>query len=111
MGELIHYGPDSILKAIPTVSFFIEEHSENIFHTFPNLNKKNIFIQAAKESLKSLFGVFFLKKWIRDGYEGFIFSFFDIFITCFGYLRYYEKYIRSGRKLSSEINLFKIFYY
>ena len=107
MGELIHYRPDSILKAIPTVSFFIEEYSDNLFHLFPNLNKKNIFIQAAKESLKSLLGGFFLKKWIRDGYEGFIFSFFDIFITCFGYLRYYEKYIRSGRKLLSEINLFK----
>ena len=103
MGELIHFGPGTISEAMSTVSFFIEEYSENIFQKFPNLDKKTAFIQAAKESLICLFKGVFQKRWIRDGYEGFIFYFFDIVITCFGYLRYHEKYIRSGFQLSHQI--------
>jgi len=103
MGDLIHFGPGTISEAMSTIFFFIEEYSENIFQKFPNLDKKSTFVQAAKESLKCLLKGFFQKRWIRDGYEGFIFYFFDIVITCFGYLRYHEKYIRSGFQLSRKI--------
>lgn len=103
MGDLIHFGPETISEAISTVDFFIEECSENIFHKFQNLDKKTVFMRATKESLIGLFRGLFSKSWVRDGYEGFIFYFFDIFIICFGYLRYHEKYIRSGFQLSSQI--------
>tara|TARA_B100002003_G_scaffold220470_1_gene222835 strand:- start:945 stop:2771 length:1827 start_codon:yes stop_codon:yes gene_type:complete len=104
MGDLIHYGPETLSKAISTSIFFIEEWAENVYHKFPNLDKKTIFKKAAIESLTNFFSGIFFKKWIRDGYEGFVFALINLFITCFGYLRYHEKYIRSGRQLSSQIN-------
>ena len=52
----------------------------------------------------NFFGGLFFKKWIRDGYEGFVFALLDLFITCFGYLRYHEKYIRSGQQLSNQLD-------
>ncbi len=104
MGNLIHYGPETLSKAITTAIFFMEEWAENVFQKSPDLDKKTIFIKATKESLTSLFNGLFLKKWIRDGFEGFVFSLVDSLIICLGYLRYHEKYIRSGAQLSSQIN-------
>ena len=104
MGSLIHYGPETISKAIATATSFVEEWAENVYCRFPDLDKKVIFRKAAKESLINFFGGLLFKKWIRDGYEGFIFALLDLFITCFGYLRYHEKYIRSGRQLASQLD-------
>ena len=104
MGKLIHYGPETLSKLITTALFFIEESSEKIFFNAPDSDKKKIFKKAAIESVKNFFRGLIFKKWIQDGYEGFVFALIDLFITCFGYLRYYEKYIRSGQLLSSQIN-------
>ena len=104
MGNLVHYGPETLSNAITTAVFFIEEWAESVFQKSPNLDKKTIFIKAIKESLTNLSKGLFLKKWIRDGYEGCVFALFDFLITCFGYLRYYEEYIRSGRQLRSQID-------
>ena len=104
MGNLIHYGPETLSKVITTAIFFMEEWAESVFQKSPNLDKKTIFIKAIKESLTNLSKGLFLKKWIRDGFEGFVFSLVDSLIICLGYLRYHEKYIRSGSQLSSQIN-------
>jgi ADP-heptose:LPS heptosyltransferase len=104
MGSLLHYGPETLSKAITSTNLFIEEWAENIYHKSPNLDKKTILKKAAKESLRNFFRGLLFKKWLRDGYEGFIFASLDLFITCFGYLRYHEKYIRSGRQLSNQLN-------
>ncbi|SVD40241.1 uncharacterized protein METZ01_LOCUS393095, partial [marine metagenome] len=84
--------------------FFMEEWAENVFQKSPNLDKKTIFIKITNEFLANLFKGLFLKKWIRDGFEGLVFSLIDSLIICLGYLRYHEKYIRSGSQLSSQIN-------
>ena len=104
MGSLLHYGPETLSKAITTAIFFIEEWADSVYYKSPNLDKKTILKKAAKESLVNFFRGLLFKKWIRDGYEGFIFALLDLFITCFGYLRYYEKYIRSGRQLSNQLD-------
>ena len=104
MGSLLHYGPETISKAIITATLFAEEWAENVYHKFPDLDKKTVLKKAVKESLMNFFGGLFFKKWIRDGYEGFVFALLDLFITCFGYLRYHEKYIRSGQQLSNQLN-------
>tara|TARA_B100000315_G_scaffold52519_1_gene46889 strand:+ start:1766 stop:3586 length:1821 start_codon:yes stop_codon:yes gene_type:complete len=104
MGSLLHYGPRTLYKAITAATLFIEEWSENVYYESPNLDKKAILKKAAIESFINFFRGLLFKKWIRDGYEGFVFALLDLFITCFGYLRYYEKYIRSGRQLSNQLN-------
>ena len=104
MGSLFHYGPETLSKAITTATLFVEEWAENVYHKFPDLDKKTVLKKAVKESLKNFFGGLLFKKWIRDGYEGFIFALLELFITCFGYLRYHEKYTRSGRQLASQLN-------
>ena len=73
MGNLIHYGPETLSKVITTAIFFMEEWAENVFQKSPDLDKKTIFIKATNESLANLFKGLFLKKWIRDGFEGFVF--------------------------------------
>ena len=107
MGSLFHYGPETLSKAITATNLFIEEWAKNVYHRYPNLDKKTILKKATKESLINFFGGLLFKKWIRDGYEGFVFALLDLFITCFGYLRYYEKYIRSGRQLSNQLDSVK----
>ena len=104
MGSLLHYGPETISKAIITATLFAEEWAENVYHKSPDLDKKTVLKKAVKESLMNFFGGLFFKKWIRDGYEGFVFALLDLFITCFGYLRYHEKYIRSGQQLSNQLD-------
>ena len=104
MGSLLHYGPETISQAIIIATLFAEEWAENVYHKFPDLDKKTVLKKAVKESLMNFFGGLFFKKWIRDGYEGFVFALLDLFITCFGYLRYHEKYIRSGQQLSNQLN-------
>ena len=104
IGSLFHYGPESIFKAITTANVFIEEWAENLYHKSPDLDKNTVFKSALKESLVNFFRGLFFKKWIRDGFEGFVFAFLDLFITCLGYMRYHEKYIRDGRQLSDQLN-------
>ena len=46
MGNLIHYGPETLSKVITTAIFFMEEWAENVFQKYPNLDKKTIFIKT-----------------------------------------------------------------
>ena len=42
MGSLFHYGPETLSKAITTATLFVEEWAENVYHKFPDLDKKTV---------------------------------------------------------------------
>ena len=43
MGDLIHFGPETLSDLITISIFFIEEWSENIYYDNSYLDKKQIF--------------------------------------------------------------------
>ena len=44
---------------------------------------------------------------IREGFEGLVFSLLDTITVVLGYIRYYEKYIRSGKQIENNLDSIK----
>ena len=96
----------------------IEEAIKNSFHRADQaaveinqvINNKGIL----KLLLKAIIHVptNFLKKWVlhkgmREGFEGLVFSLLDTVTVILGYIRYYEKYIRSGKQIERNLDSIK----
>ena len=96
----------------------IEEAIKNSFHRADQaaveinqvINNKGIL----KLLLKAIIHVptNFFKKWVvhkgmREGFEGLVFSLLDTVTVILGYIRYYEKYIRSGKQIERNLDSIK----
>ena len=96
----------------------IEEAIKNSFHRADQaaveinqvINNKGIL----KLLLKAIIHVptNFFKKWVvhkgmREGFEGLVFSLLDTVTVILGYIRYHEKYTRSGKQIERNLDSIK----
>ncbi len=103
-GDYMRYECDTIADLIKQCSYRTENLADQMFLNESELTPFFLFFKGVWHSLKNFFICLFLKKAIREGFEGFIFSIFEFLTTAGTYLRYHEKYRRSGRFLKSNLN-------
>ena len=96
----------------------IEEAIKNSFHRADQVAVKINQVRNNKGILKLLLKAImhiptnFFKKWVlhkgmREGFEGLVFSLLDTVTVILGYIRYYEKYIRSGKQIERNLDSIK----
>ena len=106
-GELIRYHEDTLSDCANTVIKKADERADRLAKSSTNPNIKLFFVFACLSSIKIFTQTYFLKKAFKEGFEGIAFSVCDAHAELLGYLRYYELYIRGGKKLRDDLSLVK----
>jgi ADP-heptose:LPS heptosyltransferase len=104
-GEYMRYEADTMADLLKQCSHRIENLSDQMFLSSSELTPFFLFFKGIWHSLKTFLRCFFLKKAVKEGFEGFVFSFFEFLTIAGTYLRYYEKYRRSGRFLKKNLKI------
>jgi hypothetical protein len=99
-GELIHFGETNLNETIQNSIHRINWLADRLYLNSPYLTKLKLIKGAIKNSLKNFYKTWFVRKGMREGFEGLVFCFLDAVVIISGYLKYYEKYIRSGRQIA-----------
>ena len=106
-GELIHFGERTLNEASQNAIDRANLLADQLYKESSDLNKRMLVIGAVKYSLKNFFINWLIRKGVREGFEGFGFCLLDSLVILLGHLRYYEKYIRSGRQIKNNRTLIK----
>jgi len=100
-GEMNHFGERTLNEAIQNTLYRTNLFADQLYKKSSELNRRQLTVGAIKYSLKNFFITWLSKKGIREGFEGLVFCVLDSIVILLGYLRYYEKYIRSGRQIAN----------
>ncbi len=106
-GELIHFGERTLTEATQNSIHRANLLADQLYKKSSDLNKRMLVKGAVKNSLKNFFTTWLIRKGIREGFEGLVFCLLDSIVILLGHLRYYEKYIRSGRQIKNNRTLIK----
>ena len=106
-GELIHFNESTLGNSLQEIARLAEIEADRIAQTSGSLNLAILIIKAILKLGKEIFNNMFLKKGFREGYEGIIFSILGGAVPILGLLRYFEKYVRSGRQIKDRLNSVK----
>ena len=101
-GELIHFGERTLNEAIQNSIVRADWLADQLYKKSPNLNKRILTIDGIKNFLKNFFLTWLIRRGIREGFEGLVFCLLDSLVILLGHLRYWEKYIRSGRQIKDQ---------
>jgi ADP-heptose:LPS heptosyltransferase len=102
-GDLIHFGEKTLNEAIQNSIYRADWLADQFYKNNSYLSKQKLVVGAIKYSLKKFFTTWIIRKGIREGYEGLVFCFLEAAVVLFSYLRYYEKYIRSGKQIENNL--------
>jgi len=106
-GDSVYFSEDTISEVITNTIQRSDHAADQLYQANPELSSYNLFLKAL------IFPpTYFLKTWIgrramREGFAGFLFSFMESLTVLLGFLRYFEKYIRSGRQIKGKLNTIK----
>ena len=100
-GELIHFGERTLNEASQNAIDRANFLAGQLYKESSDLNKRMLVIGAVKNSLKNFFITWLVRKGMREGFEGLVFCLLDSITILLGHLRYYEKYIRSGKQIEN----------
>lgn len=96
-GELIQYGEETLTEAFQYALKVAEFRAEPLSHSPQD---SCALIKAGLGAAATiLFKQHVLGKRFKEGFEGAVFTLADLTASLTGYLRYHEKYIRSGKEL------------
>ena len=101
-GELVHFGERTLNEATRNSLHRADRLSDQLFKKSPNLNKRMLVSRALRNFSRNFFSIWLVRRGIREGYEGLVFCFLDSLVILLAYLRYYEKYVRSGKQIESQ---------
>ena len=106
-GELIHFGERTLNEASQNAIYRASWLADQLYKESPDLNKRMLVIRAVSYSLKNFFINWLIRKGMREGFEGLVFCLLDSIVILLSHLRYYEKYIRSGKQIENNRSLIK----
>ena len=106
-GESNYFGENNIFEAIQNTKYRADQAADKLYQINPSLNKLKLASKVLIRSLPNLFRNLIVCRGIREGFEGLAFSLLDLMSELLGYLRYYEKYIRSGKQVQDQLNSVK----
>jgi ADP-heptose:LPS heptosyltransferase len=107
-GKSTYFAENTLAEVITNTMHRAEQAADQLYRTNPNLASPFTLVSRALiASLSIFFRNWILRKGMREGFEGLIFSVLDSVAVILGYLRYHEKYIRSGRQIKDQLNSVK----
>jgi ADP-heptose:LPS heptosyltransferase len=106
-GELIHFGEKTLSEVTQNSFHRADWLADQIYKKSPGLNKRSATVRAVTGFMKNFIATWLVRKGMREGYEGFVFCFMDSAVILLSYLRYFEKYIRSGQQIADHRDAIK----
>jgi len=107
IGKSIFFGENNISEVILNTLRRADIAADKLYQEDPNLSSFSLFYRTLTTIPSSFFKNLFIKKGIREGFVGLVFSVLDSSMRFLSYLRYYEKYIRSGKRIEDNLNSVK----
>jgi heptosyltransferase III len=106
-GESNYFGENNIFEAIQNTKYRADQAADQLYQINPDLNKLRLTSKALITFLPNIFRNLIVCRGIREGFEGLAFVLLDLMSEVLGYLRYYEKYIRSGKQIQDQLSSVK----
>ncbi len=106
-GESTYFAENTMGEVIINTMYRVEQASDQLYRANPSLGPFALVSRAITVSLSNFFRNWVLRKGMREGFEGLVFSLLDSAAVALGHLRYYEKYIRSGRQIKDQLDSIK----
>jgi ADP-heptose:LPS heptosyltransferase len=106
-GESIYFSENTIAEVVANIVQRSEYGAEQLYQINPCLNSYSLFLRALTAPAEKFYKNWILRKGMREGFEGLVFCILDSIVILLGHLRYYEKYIRSGKQIENNRTLIK----
>ena len=106
-GRSIYFSEKTIEEAIKNSFHRADEAAIEINQVKNNKGILKLLSKAIIHVPTNFFKKWVLHKGIREGFEGLVFSLLDTVTVILGYIRYHEKYIRSGKQIERNLDSIK----
>ena len=106
-GKSTYFAESTVAEVITNTMHRAEQVADQLYRTNPGLGPFTLVSRALTASLSNFFRNWILRKGVREGFEGLVFSILDLVAVVLGHLRYHEKYVRSGRQIRDRLNSVK----
>ena len=106
-GESIYFSENTIAEVMANVVERSEYGADHLYQINSRLNSYSLFLRALAAPVGKFYKNWILRKGIREGFEGCIFSLVDSLVVFLGHLRYFEKYIRGGGQIKGQLSSIK----
>ena len=106
-GKSIFYSEKTVGEAITNSIHRADHAAVELNRIRPDIGKFELSLKAVVHAPINFFKKWILLRGIREGFEGLVFSLLDTITVVLGYIRYYEKYIRSGKQIENNLDSIK----
>ena len=106
-GRSIYFSEKTIEEAIKNSFHRADQAAVEINQVRNNKGILKLLLKAIMHIPTNFFKKWVLHKGMREGFEGLVFSLLDTVTVILGYIRYYEKYIRSGKQIERNLDSIK----
>ena len=106
-GKSIFYSEKTVGEAIINSIHRADHAAAELNRIRPDIGKFKLSLEAVVHAPVNFFKKWILLRGIREGFEGLVFSLLDTITVVLGYIRYYEKYIRSGKQIENNLDSIK----
>ena len=106
-GKSIFYSEKTVGEAIKNSIHRADHAAAELNRIRPDIGKFKLSLKAVVHAPVNFFKKWILLRGIREGFEGLVFSLLDTITVVLGYIRYYEKYIRSGKQIENNLDSIK----
>ena len=106
-GRSIYFSEKTIEEAIKNSFHRADQAAVEINQVINNKGILKLLLKAIIHVPTNFFKKWVLHKGMREGFEGLVFSLLDTVTVILGYIRYYEKYIRSGKQIERNLDSIK----
>jgi len=102
-GKSIYFAENTVGEVIINTMHRAEQVADQLYRTNPSLSPFTLVSSALKTSLSNFVRNWILRKGMREGFEGWVFSMLDLMAVILGHLRHYEKYFRGGKRIADNL--------
>jgi len=103
-GKSIYFAENNVAEIISNSMPRAERVALDLYRIYPDLSLSNLIIKIIKIAPLNFYKNWILRRGIREGFEGLVFSLLDTITIILGYIRYHEKYTRSGKKIEDNLD-------
>ena len=106
-GRSIYFAENTVAEVISNCIPRADRAAVDLYRINPDLSLFNLVLKALTAIPLNFFKNWVLLRGMREGFEGLVFSGLDAVTVFLGHIRYYEKYIRSGRQIEDNLGSIK----
>ena len=106
-GRSIYFSEKTIEEAIKNSFHRADQAAVEINQVINNKGILKLLLKAIIHVPTNFFKKWVLHKGMREGFEGLVFSLLDTVTVILGYIRYHEKYTRSGKQIERNLDSIK----